>query len=201
MRTGIPIQARQDVRAPGTPPMTARLSFLIIDDHQPFVTALANSLADVATVQGCNTFAAAREIISARGRPSYIVSESKVRGLDLLSFLRSDTASIDIAHLIVVTAYPSVARAVHFTRMGVAGYLTKPAVAVDLFDVIGVRRDSAGESTRPPESPTWPTLDRTIWEYICRVHEAAGSMSEAARRLGVDRRSLRRMLAKYPPPR
>jgi ActR/RegA family two-component response regulator len=47
----------------------------------------------------------------------------------------------------------------------------------------------------------WPSLDRTIWEYINQVVVGAGTLSEAARRLGVDRRSLRRMLAKYPPSR
>jgi ActR/RegA family two-component response regulator len=38
-----------------------------------------------------------------------------------------------------------------------------------------------------------------IWQYINDVYASAGSMSEAARRLGLDRRSLRRMLNRTPP--
>lgn len=40
-----------------------------------------------------------------------------------------------------------------------------------------------------------------FWEYIHRVHCSAGSISEAAPRLGLHRRSLRRMLSKHPGPR
>jgi ActR/RegA family two-component response regulator len=46
---------------------------------------------------------------------------------------------------------------------------------------------------------SWPSLDRAIWDYLNQVFLASGSMSEAARRLKVDRRSLRRMLGKQAP--
>ena len=58
-----------------------------------------------------------------------------------------------------------------------------------------------GTASESEGSYTWPTLNRTIWEYLNQVYVSAGSMSEAARRLGLHRRSLRRMLAKYPPAR
>jgi ActR/RegA family two-component response regulator len=45
------------------------------------------------------------------------------------------------------------------------------------------------------------TLDRAVWEYIARTVETAGTLSGGARRLGIDRRSLKRMLKKYPPRR
>ena len=43
------------------------------------------------------------------------------------------------------------------------------------------------------------TLDQAIWEYIHLTIESAGSLSEAARRLGLWRQSLKRMITKYRP--
>jgi ActR/RegA family two-component response regulator len=40
-----------------------------------------------------------------------------------------------------------------------------------------------------------------MWEVLNEAVETAGSVSGAARRLGLHARSLRRMLAKYPPSR
>ena len=45
-----------------------------------------------------------------------------------------------------------------------------------------------------------PSLARVEWEYLNRVLiEVEGNVSEAARRLGLHRRSLQRKLAKLPP--
>jgi two-component system response regulator RegA len=44
-----------------------------------------------------------------------------------------------------------------------------------------------------------PSLARVEWEHINRVlADAGGNVSEAARRLGLHRRSLQRKLAKLP---
>ena len=45
-----------------------------------------------------------------------------------------------------------------------------------------------------------PSLARVEWEHIQRVlADSGGNISEAARRLGIHRRSLQRKLQKYPP--
>lgn len=47
-----------------------------------------------------------------------------------------------------------------------------------------------------------PSLDRVEWEHIQWVMtECGGNISKTARLLGIDRRSLQRKLAKYPPVR
>ena len=52
--------------------------------------------------------------------------------------------------------------------------------------------ESAAEKT--------PSLARAEWEHMNRVlTDAGGNVSEAARRLGLHRRSLQRKLNKYPP--
>ena len=45
-----------------------------------------------------------------------------------------------------------------------------------------------------------PTLDRVEWEHIGRVlADCGGNITQTARLLGLDRRTLRRKLGKYPP--
>jgi two-component system response regulator RegA len=96
--------------------------------------------------------------------------------------------------VVVLTAYASISTAVRAVRLGVEGYLTKPATPAQI-----VAASHGGQ--RPTLSPEHGamTLDRAIWEYISAVYEQTGSMARAARWLGIDRRSLRRMLAKYAP--
>ena len=53
----------------------------------------------------------------------------------------------------------------------------------------------------PSPTTTTPSLARVEWEHINRVlADSGGNISEAARRLGLHRRSLQRKLEKYPVP-
>jgi two-component system response regulator RegA len=81
-------------------------------------------------------------------------------------------------------------------REGAADYLTKPADADQVAAAI------RGEGVRPPRPAAVPSLDRVEWEHIQRVlAETGGNVSESARLLGIDRRSLQRKLARYAPRR
>jgi two-component system response regulator RegA len=82
-------------------------------------------------------------------------------------------------------------------RAGVTAYIAKPATAANVLDAIAEGRPQASESA--PRADEYLSLNRAKWEYIHMVLAAAGTMSEAARRLGVDRRSLRRMLSQHAP--
>jgi two-component system response regulator RegA len=65
-----------------------------------------------------------------------------------------------------------------------------------------VLRALLGKSEAPLSLAETPSLARAEWEYIHRVlADCADNISEAARRLGIHRRSLQRKLQKYPPPR
>jgi two-component system response regulator RegA len=47
-----------------------------------------------------------------------------------------------------------------------------------------------------------PSLERVEWEHLQRVlADCDNNISQAARLLGIDRRSLQRKLSKYPPAR
>jgi two-component system response regulator RegA len=79
-------------------------------------------------------------------------------------------------------------------RLGASTYLSKP---VDADQIL-----AAFEMLNSPELPPSPTaqpLARVEWEHIQRVmSDCEGNVSQAARLLGIHRRSLQRKLGKYP---
>jgi len=93
----------------------------------------------------------------------------------------------------VLTGYGSIVTAVEAIKLGATNYLTKPA---DADDILNVLQAGSSDATQPPT----PSLARTEWEHIQRVlADCSGNISEAARRLGLHRRSLQRKLGKNPP--
>ncbi|MCA9548246.1 MAG: two-component system response regulator, partial [Myxococcales bacterium] len=88
--------------------------------------------------------------------------------------------------------YGSIATAIEAVRMGAENYLTKPADADEIL--------AAFAGPQPVEAEHTPSLARAEWEHIQRVMaDCDGSVSEAARRLGLHRRTLQRKLYKDPP--
>jgi two-component system response regulator RegA len=127
--------------------------------------------------------------------PELVVLDLRVgdrNGLDLIPVLvRADPGT----RIVVLTGYGSVATAVEALRRGATHYLLKPADADQI--LAAFERGSDGTSPIPPRDPM--SLDRVEWEHINRVlTECGGNVSEAARVLGLHRRSLQRKLAKYP---
>jgi two-component system response regulator RegA len=100
--------------------------------------------------------------------------------------------------VVMLTGYGSIATAVEAMRLGAVHYLTKPADADEI--LAALQRGAAGTAPAPPGEPL--SLARAEWEHINSVlMSVSGNISEAARRLGLHRRSLQRKLAKYPPAR
>jgi len=85
-------------------------------------------------------------------------------------------------------------------RLGARDYLTKPA---DPEHILAALRGERVIQDNPKEvPPETPSLDRVEWEHIQRVlMDCGGNVSQAARHLGIDRRTLQRKLGKYPPTR
>lgn len=98
--------------------------------------------------------------------------------------------------IIMLTGYGSIATALTATRLGADHFLTKPADADQI--VNAWRKISCG--TEEPVLQTVPSLARVEWEHIQRVlTDCSGNVSQAAKLLGLHRRSLQRKLMKYPP--
>jgi two-component system response regulator RegA len=97
--------------------------------------------------------------------------------------------------ILVLTGYASVTTAVQAIKMGATDYLAKPAAVSEILGVL------TGEGTRPVRNPSVgrPSVRRFEWEYIQKVlAEHNGNISETARALGIQRRTLQRKLAKRP---
>ena len=116
-------------------------------------------------------------------------------GLDVVRQLKAIDPSTSI---VVLTGYGSIATALESVRLGATHYLTKPTDADRILAAF-----QHGLASRPRELTTEPpSLARVEWEHMNRVlTDCDGNISEAARQLGMHRRSFQRKLAKYPGPR
>jgi two-component system response regulator RegA len=176
-------------------------SILIVDDDEVYRNRLARAFVDrgydVRTAGDYDSAVATANEDS----PELAVLDLKMpgkSGLELVKALRE----IDPAtKTVVLTGYGSIATAIDAVRLGATYYLSKPADADDIIHAF-----ARGEA--PPLDPPGadsaeyraPSLARAEWEHINRVlSDAGGNISEAARRLGIHRRSLQRKLQKYPP--
>jgi two-component system response regulator RegA len=175
--------------------MSDRPLLLIVEDddalRERLVTAFESRGLEVRSVR--TTADAAR--IAADELPELVVLDLRIgsdSGLDLIPELtRLDPAT----RIVVLTGYGSVATAVEAVRRGAVHYLTKPA---DADEILAAFERGVGDSTATPPLQAM-SLDRVEWEHINRVLvDCGGNISEAARVLGIHRRSLQRKLAKYP---
>ncbi len=120
-----------------------------------------------------------------------------VQGSDLegtLSLIRHLRARQQQVRIVVLSAFASLAAAVACVKAGACDYLGKPATLAALLRAFGV------DSVALPKDEAIMTPDRVRWEYIQQVYIATGSnVSDTARRLGMHRRTLQRMLAKRAP--
>jgi two-component system response regulator RegA len=173
-------------------------SVLIVDDDRVFRERLARALQargwDVRTAEDhASAIARAQE-----DSPEYAVVDLRMPGRSGLEVVRDLHGNDAATRIVVLTGYGSIATAVEAMRLGAAGYLAKPADADDL--VSAFARADLPPLEASPIAYDAPTLARAEWEHIQRVlADCGGNVSEAARKLGLHRRSLQRKLSKYAP--
>ena len=116
-------------------------------------------------------------------------------GLDVLAELKRVDPTTKV---VMLTGFGSIANAVDAMRLGAANYVSKPADVDDILTAFARGEQPALDGTAT-DYPA-PSLARAEWEHIHRVlSDCAGNVSEAARRLGIHRRSLQRKLHKLAP--
>lgn len=183
--------------------MTARLPTLLLAEDDRY---LRRVLARAFTARECrvleaSTLAESRQHLAAGERPSLAVLDLRLpdgNGLDLLSELHERNPTI---RSVVLTGWGSIPTALEAVRRGAVDFLAKPIEIDDVLRALG-RLPAASFSTAASEASGVPTLDRVEWEHIQRVLASCdGNVSQAARLLGLHRRSLQRKLGKRPPPR
>jgi two-component system, response regulator RegA len=175
-----------------------RPSVLVVDDDEVFREQMVRAF----RTRGYDARGAAdaeEAEVSARGEsPELAVVDLRMPGRSGLELVRVLKEIDPATNVVVLTGYGSIATAVEAVRLGATHYLTKPA---DVDEVLAAfaRADAAAEEEPVEVRGQVPSLARVEWEHINRVlADCGGNVSQAARLLGIHRRSLQRKLAKYP---
>jgi two-component system response regulator RegA len=172
-------------------------ALLLVDDSDVFRGRLAKALRErgleVATAANVDE---ALDVLKTR-RFDRAVLDLKMPGRSGLALLRLVREHDPSVRVVVLTGFGSVATAVEAMRLGAVNFVSKPADADEVLAAFDV--DKVVESSVEPEMEV-QSLARAEWEHIQRVlTECGGNISEAARRLGIHRRSLQRKLQKLAP--
>ena len=134
-----------------------------------------------------------------RRRPTDLaVLDLRMPGRSGLELLRKLLQIQPQTRIIILSGFGSIPASIDAVRAGAVNFLSKPADADDILSAF-MRGD---EPTVPDGAIAFPapSLARNEWEHIHRVlSDCGGNISEAARRLGIHRRSLQRKLRKRAP--
>ena len=125
--------------------------------------------------------------------PSHAVVDLRLGGASGLEAIRLLHAVDAATCIVVLTGFASIATAVEAIKLGATNYLTKPANTDDIEAAFARTEGDAGVDV-----PTRTTSIKTLeWEHIHQTLVDTGfNISEAARRLGLHRRTLARKLDK-----
>lgn len=173
-----------------------RPTLLVVEDDETLRERLVRAFKDRGFLaQGAASAAEANRL--SEEAPEYAVIDLRIGDESGLEVIRMLLGKDPATRVVMLTGYGSIATAVEAIRLGAVHYLTKPADADEI--LAALQRGQAG----PPALPGEPlSLARAEWEHINHVLvSVSGNISEAARRLGLHRRSLQRKLSKYPPSR
>jgi two-component system response regulator RegA len=171
---------------------------LIVDDDERLRERLALALSKrgyaVRTASNYDdALAVAKEVA-----PEYAVVDLRMPGPSGLELLRALKEIDPETRVVVLTGYGSIATTIDAMRLGAVYYLQKPADADEVLAAFA--RAEAPPSAEVEGSADPPSLERVKWEHVARVlSDSGGNVSEAARKLKLHRRSLQRMLQKFPP--
>ena len=167
---------------------------LIVEDDAAFARTLARSFARrgyvVRHVEGPGALESAIDEFS----PTHAVVDLKLAaggsGLACVKILHAHDPRM---HIVVLTGYASIATAVEAIKLGACHYLAKPSNSDDIEAAFG----RAEGDTRVGLTERHTSIKTLEWE---RIHEALAAadfnISEAARQLGMHRRTLARKLEK-----
>jgi two-component system, response regulator RegA len=175
-------------------------TLLLVEDDQVLRQRLARALHERGLEVSTAGDLAGALAVARADPPELAVVDLKLpdgSGLDLVRQLKALEPTTSI---LVLTGFGSIANAVEAMKLGATHYLAKPADADQILAALGAGPGPAGTPAGGGATPM--SLARAEWEHIQRVlTDVNGNVSEAARRLGIHRRSLQRKLGRFPPQR
>lgn len=179
------------------PPPGLGFSVLLVDDDDAFRERLARAMGDrgFAVTTAGNLPAAVASVTS--GEPDFAVVDMRMPDASGQEVIDAIVPISPYTKIVILTGYGSIASAVEALHRGAHHYLSKP---IDADELTATLLRIHGEVEPPVTPEATPSLARAEWEHIQRVlADVEGNVSEAARRLGIARRTLQLKLKKYPP--
>jgi two-component system, response regulator RegA len=173
--------------------VTSDRSLLIVEDDAGFARTLKRSFErrgyEVALAASCEEVGAMLKATS----PGYAVVDLKLGGSSGLVCVEMLHAHDPEMLIVVLTGYASIATAVEAIKLGACHYLAKPSNTDDIEDAF--RKAEGNPQVALAERST--SIKTLEWERIHQtLIETDFNISEAARRLGMHRRTLARKLEK-----
>lgn len=173
--------------------MTDQPLLLIVEDDAVFARTLQRSFErrDYAVVVASGP--EEMNVVLALRTPDFAVLDLKLAhasGLTCIEMLHAHDPEMTI---IVLTGYASIATAVQAIKLGATSYLAKPANTDDIERAFGMKVGDPDVAIGDRHT----SIKTVEWERINEVlAETDFNVSEAARRLGMHRRTLARKLLK-----
>ena len=173
---------------------TEQRLLLLVEDDEAFARTLSRSFER----RGYRVLLAASlpevETLLASNTPDYAVVDLKIKGeASGLACVQVLHAASEAMRIVVLTGFASIATAVEAVKLGACHYLAKPSNTDDIEAAFGQTEGNA-EVQITNRTSSIKTLE---WERIHEVLAETGfNISEAARRLGMHRRTLARKMDK-----
>ncbi|MEO6576496.1 MAG: response regulator [Polyangiaceae bacterium] len=175
----------------------SKLTVLVVDDDDTFRTRLVRAFESRGYEARAAASGEAALVLAGEESPELAVVDLRMSGISGLEVVRKLKAIDPATNVVVLTGYGSIATALDAVRLGATHYLTKPA-DVDHILAAFARAHQAPEESSAIDHAV-PSLARMEWEHINRVlADCGGNITQAARLLGLHRRSLQRKISKYP---
>ena len=164
-------------------------SMLLADDDEVFRRRLGAALGARGIEVRSAADGAAAMALAREESPEWALVDLRMPGGSGLDLVRDLKALDPATQVVVLTGYGSIATALEAVRLGARHYLTKPADVDEILTAFGSERLAQDDE----DQTATPSLDLVEWEHLQRVlADCGGNLSEAARRLGMHRRSLQR---------
>jgi two-component system response regulator RegA len=173
---------------------------LVVDDDDVFRQRLCRAFENHGweAIGAADGAAALR--LAAASSPDLAVVDLRLPGMSGLDIVRELRNLDETICIIMLTGYGSIATAITATKLGASHYLSKPADADQILSAYRKISEGGDQPVYEGAAPPVPSLARVEWEHIQRVlADCQGNISQAAKLLGLHRRSLQRKLTKYPP--
>lgn len=168
-------------------------TLLIVEDDPAFGRTLRRSFERRGYHVSSATSAAQAEEFARKTDFDYAVVDLKLGNDSGLAVVQSLHTLRPDTNIVVLTGYASIATAVEAIKLGASHYLAKPS---NTDDIEAAFASSQGDPSVPVDGRK-SSIKTLEWEYIHRtLVECDFNISEAARRLGLHRRTLARKLEK-----